>query len=144
MADLGDFSNTHVRVDRASVDFALNVFAHDPRVQVFAHRIPGANKYTIVRRGNIDTNDDFINQTLAAYQSPTNPVSPERLTTLDSFKYNREIHTDLNDSTCIICLDGFEDGNSIIKLDCRHPYHSGCIKKWFTEHNTCPICKAII
>ena len=140
MADLG---NTYIRIDRVSIDFARNVFVHNPQVQVFAHRIPGANKYTIVRRGDINT-DDFINQTLTTHQSSSNPVSPERLTTLDSFKYNKETHTDLNDSICVICLDGFEDGHSIIKLDCRHPYHSSCIKKWFTEHNTCPICKAII
>ncbi|XP_024960458.1 probable E3 ubiquitin-protein ligase ZFP1 isoform X2 [Cynara cardunculus var. scolymus] len=43
---------------------------------------------------------------------------------------------------CVICQTEFEDQEKIGVLDCRHDYHSECIKKWLTVKNTCPICKS--
>jgi hypothetical protein len=44
---------------------------------------------------------------------------------------------------CSICLDEIEAGSSILKLSCEHVYHSACIIRWYTENNTCPICRTI-
>lgn len=44
---------------------------------------------------------------------------------------------------CAICLDDFEDGQSLVVLSCNHHYHPDCIKAWLikmTPH-LCPICK---
>lgn len=44
---------------------------------------------------------------------------------------------------CIICLDEYEDGVSIvIRLPCGHEFHEECIKRWLlSRKRTCPICK---
>ncbi|PKA63303.1 E3 ubiquitin ligase BIG BROTHER [Apostasia shenzhenica] len=43
---------------------------------------------------------------------------------------------------CVICLEEYENGQSIGRLNCRHDFHSNCIKKWLLIKNACPICKA--
>ncbi|XP_020206423.1 E3 ubiquitin-protein ligase RNF12 [Cajanus cajan] len=43
---------------------------------------------------------------------------------------------------CTICLEDFEDGEEIAKMDlCIHKFHVQCIKQWLMERNVCPICK---
>jgi hypothetical protein len=33
----------------------------------------------------------------------------------------------------------------LVKLPCRHAFHSGCISRWLTQcKNTCPLCQAPI
>ncbi|GAB2282627.1 hypothetical protein Dimus_017166 [Dionaea muscipula] len=43
---------------------------------------------------------------------------------------------------CTICLDDFEEGQNVGKLDCNHKFHFQCIKNWLLQKNSCPICKA--
>ncbi|KAL2333533.1 hypothetical protein Fmac_014746 [Flemingia macrophylla] len=43
---------------------------------------------------------------------------------------------------CAICLEDFEDGEEIGKLDlCAHKFHVQCIKQWLMEKNVCPMCR---
>jgi|SaaInlV_150m_DNA_3_1039698.scaffolds.fasta_scaffold41404_2 hypothetical protein len=41
-------------------------------------------------------------------------------------------------STCTICLE--EGGKH--KLACGHKFHRHCIKRWFAENRSCPVCRA--
>ncbi|CAN0909275.1 E3 ubiquitin-protein ligase MBR2 [Linum grandiflorum] len=46
------------------------------------------------------------------------------------------------EDSCAICLEEYKKGSRIGKLrKCGHEYHMGCIKKWLTVKNSCPICK---
>lgn len=40
---------------------------------------------------------------------------------------------------CIICYQNYTD--KVVKLPCNHNFHDICIKKWLTDHNTCPLCR---
>ena len=44
---------------------------------------------------------------------------------------------------CSICIDEFEDGETIRVLPkCHHGFHFDCIKPWLTERQSCcPLCK---
>lgn len=43
---------------------------------------------------------------------------------------------------CIICLVEFTERTKIISLDCKHIYHSHCLKIWLSLRNKiCPTCK---
>jgi Ring finger domain len=44
---------------------------------------------------------------------------------------------------CSICIDEFEDGETIqILPKCNHGFHFDCIKPWLTERQSCcPLCK---
>ncbi|CAG9320396.1 unnamed protein product [Blepharisma stoltei] len=45
------------------------------------------------------------------------------------------------ESTCNICLEDFQDGETIIRLPCMHIFHKNCGDDWLERKNSCPICK---
>ena len=46
------------------------------------------------------------------------------------------------DRECAICIDKFEKGAEVIKLDCNHLFHKNCIKSYFLNYNNkCPMCR---
>lgn len=43
---------------------------------------------------------------------------------------------------CAICLDEFEDRETVKVLPCNHKFHEPCLVPWLTErHASCPLCK---
>ncbi|XP_073282058.1 uncharacterized protein [Primulina huaijiensis] len=48
-----------------------------------------------------------------------------------------------DEESCVICLDGYinMDDVGMIKV-CGHDFHVGCIRKWLSMKNLCPVCKA--
>ncbi|KAL2814257.1 hypothetical protein BJX63DRAFT_431414 [Aspergillus granulosus] len=43
---------------------------------------------------------------------------------------------------CAICMESFEQEDSIRSLTCSHIYHATCIDPWFTKRQArCPLCK---
>jgi hypothetical protein len=54
--------------------------------------------------------------------------------------------TDPNTSSCSICLDAFQIGDTVMwsRSDvCRHVFHADCIREWFMnpKHEDCPTCR---
>ncbi|KAL5217567.1 hypothetical protein ABZP36_018251 [Zizania latifolia] len=45
---------------------------------------------------------------------------------------------------CSICLDGFYDGDELIKLLCGHRFHSNCLEPWVRKCADCPYCRTNI
>ncbi|KAI3677128.1 hypothetical protein L1987_86749 [Smallanthus sonchifolius] len=47
------------------------------------------------------------------------------------------------EGTCVICLEEYANMDDIGMLKgCKHDFHVGCIKKWLSMKNLCPICKS--
>ncbi|XP_076952879.1 uncharacterized protein LOC143626795 isoform X2 [Bidens hawaiensis] len=47
------------------------------------------------------------------------------------------------EGTCVICLEEYANMDDVGVLRvCRHDFHVGCIRKWLSMKNLCPICKA--
>ena len=46
--------------------------------------------------------------------------------------------------TCSICFAEIQAGERVGDLDCRHDFHSGCLKTWIQTgiRNNCPLCQA--
>lgn len=42
---------------------------------------------------------------------------------------------------CCICREDYKEGEEIVTLDCKHDFHTPCIKEWLMNKNLCPICK---
>jgi hypothetical protein len=42
---------------------------------------------------------------------------------------------------CTICLESYNDGDSIRILCCRHRYHRSCIDTWHQHNDYCPLCR---
>ena len=53
-----------------------------------------------------------------------------------SFKYN--------DTSCAICIEQHQVGDSVRILPCKHIFHKKCVDPWLLERQTCPICKCDI
>lgn len=46
-------------------------------------------------------------------------------------------------SICSICTLEYEPQQQIRSLDhCDHTFHTSCIDRWLSDHNTCPLCRA--
>ncbi|KAL0914590.1 hypothetical protein M5K25_014951 [Dendrobium thyrsiflorum] len=43
---------------------------------------------------------------------------------------------------CCICLEGFKDGDWLIKLSCSHKFHPCCLEPWVRSSGDCPLCRA--
>ncbi|ORY76614.1 hypothetical protein BCR37DRAFT_415421 [Protomyces lactucae-debilis] len=45
-------------------------------------------------------------------------------------------------TSCVICLETFEEDVELTALPCQHLYHPACITRWLVERKrTCPICQ---
>ena len=43
--------------------------------------------------------------------------------------------------TCSVCCSNFNLGDKTMLLPCGHLFHPDCIRPWFNEHNSCPVCR---
>lgn len=43
-------------------------------------------------------------------------------------------------TSCVVCLNDFEDGDKARKLPCSHHFHKGCIGRWLQRSKRCPLC----
>jgi len=56
-------------------------------------------------------------------------------------KTTEQKNTEAPPTDCSICLMEYNEGESVKSLPCTHRFHSACIDKWLSSHNTCPVCK---
>ncbi|CAE7651053.1 RNF149 [Symbiodinium microadriaticum] len=45
------------------------------------------------------------------------------------------------EETCAVCLETFQDGDSVRVLRCRHTFHTECVDRWLAVNRLCPLCK---
>eukprot|EP00607_Mallomonas_marina_P000580 CAMPEP_0182426274 /NCGR_PEP_ID=MMETSP1167-20130531/12770_1 /TAXON_ID=2988 /ORGANISM="Mallomonas Sp, Strain CCMP3275" /LENGTH=237 /DNA_ID=CAMNT_0024607601 /DNA_START=460 /DNA_END=1173 /DNA_ORIENTATION=+ len=43
---------------------------------------------------------------------------------------------------CCICQEVMSPGIEVLKLHCRHVYHTTCVESWLEKNNTCPMCRS--
>ena len=80
---------------------------------------------------------DIIDQ---LQNSNRHPVSEDIISQLPEFDVDVS-KLDEEKKTCVICLQDFNNGEKATILPCFHIFHTECIKNWFENENTCPICK---
>ncbi|CAF2119263.1 unnamed protein product [Rotaria magnacalcarata] len=45
------------------------------------------------------------------------------------------------ENICSICMDNYEQNQTLRRLPCLHRYHKDCIDNWLKTSNLCPICR---
>ena len=70
-----------------------------------------------------------------------NPVNSNHISALPEMTIGDLSKIPADKKDCIICLCNFELNEKAIILPCTHIFHSECIKSWFQNQDTCPICK---
>lgn len=82
---------------------------------------------------------------------PRSSTTHERDTTKTECAFTEEgqLISDIDEDTCVICLEHFIDGDRLRVLPCDHSFHVGCIDKWLSGSlsdqecftSGCPTCK---
>ena len=62
----------------------------------------------------------------------------------DSLKTCLYNDVNIDDKSCVICLNDFDNDSLIKLLRCSHTFHSSCIDKWFETSYKCPVCRDIV
>lgn len=101
-------------------------------------------------QSNFDTRNFFNMFEMMSMHDPNNaekpPASKEAIKKLPVFKVESK-HCkkgekgNLEPPNCAICCSSISLGQKAQLLPCGHMFHPTCIKPWFQEHNTCPICR---
>jgi hypothetical protein len=47
----------------------------------------------------------------------------------------------MNVIVCSICNSNLDEGENIYDLNCKHLFHSNCLKPWLLKKSTCPLCR---
>ncbi|KAJ4833139.1 hypothetical protein Tsubulata_006250 [Turnera subulata] len=81
--------------------------------------------------------------------SSSNGLSPKDLRRLPRFRFParkwrpEEAAAADQQPPCVVCLDGFREGQWCRKLDgCGHVFHRRCVDSWLVKVPACPICRA--
>ncbi|TNV75932.1 hypothetical protein FGO68_gene10674 [Halteria grandinella] len=48
---------------------------------------------------------------------------------------------DDNSLQCSICYLEFKEGCVLKELKCLHRFHNECLRPWFKQTDTCPLCR---
>ncbi len=83
-------------------------------------------------------------------KSAATPSAMKDSTTIANTVVTLKIGEDTKE--CPICQEGFtvpdaaadgssSNNSSILKLPCRHVYHSECLSSWLHHNHTCPMCR---
>ncbi|TNV71796.1 hypothetical protein FGO68_gene5354 [Halteria grandinella] len=57
---------------------------------------------------------------------------------LQQSKYIAQVEAE----ACVICCQDFVEGDDISILNCKHPFHHDCARKWLKHQSICPVCRA--
>ncbi len=58
------------------------------------------------------------------------------------FEYKKTKEDETETDECSICIDTIQEGQEVVKLPCKHLYHSSCIRSYLLNYNNkCPLCR---
>ena len=69
--------------------------------------------------------------------------NPRKLNEIDSLQiitYTKEME-EADNERCSICLSRRKRNEIIVKLPCRHLFHSNCFERLIFNSTTCPLCR---
>lgn len=64
----------------------------------------------------------------------------DRVVSVNSITY-KNIIDKMYDDKCSICIEKYTLDDIVSVLDCKHIYHTNCIKEWGKYKPECPLCK---
>ncbi|GJQ08596.1 hypothetical protein GpartN1_g387.t1 [Galdieria partita] len=68
-------------------------------------------------------------------------ATAEQINHLPCSSYVRGSFEREEDTSCVICLTDYIEGDMIRHLPCKHHYHKKCIDEWLALDKSCPLCK---
>ncbi len=71
--------------------------------------------------------------------TPPQPVPIEKINSFPNFTITRQQVDE--GRKCAICLEMFQQNQVVTQLPCGDYFHPACIRRWLSEHNSCPYCR---
>lgn len=99
------------------------------------------------RTGNLqDTEDDFGPEDYERLLQLDDTIRKKKLTQhqIDSIKqipFHSNVNNTDEENKCGVCLELFEENQSLRQFPCLHVYHKPCADRWLRENNVCPVCR---
>ena len=56
-------------------------------------------------------------------------------------KAKRDEIPDAFSTACSVCLDDFNEGETLRRFSCKHVFHAHCVDEWLKRRPTCPNCR---
>jgi hypothetical protein len=134
---VGDFIENHEDGILAVIDGIGCILLHGPSIVRTINRV---DRWI----DNIGSNNDEQNQENNILNEVGLRDKERDLNTILKFLPVWEVRENKkhdNNNSCVVCLCEFQIGDIISALPCCHVFHTECIKNWFENENTCPICK---
>ena len=141
--------------DEEPINNDVNEFITENNINSFINNSPILNIFrTISSNIEIDeptivnSNDDYItfNIPISIYNNNNQHNFEDIVVSLTEDEFSEltcyECNEENNQKECNICIECFDKGNNIVKLNCNHEFHKDCIKKWLCDNSTkCPVCR---
>ena len=146
----------HENNDYIQLNNDVNEFITENNINTFINNAPifnllrnMSNNIEIDEPTIINSNDDYITFTvpISIYSNNNNQHNFEDIVvSLTDDEFNSLTCYECNDEDkskdCNICIECFNKGDNIVKLNCNHEFHKDCIKKWLCDNSTkCPVCR---
>jgi len=94
-----------------------------------------------VDESNVNTDDYEQNLLLAERLGSVNVgFSDMQLRRIPTFEYKSTMKFD--EENCPICIDPWEVGQQLKRIQCLHCFHARCIDHWLKQKKSCPVCNA--
>lgn len=77
----------------------------------------------------------------AAQQNGPPPASDVVIEGLPRLKLDQAALDASQYKDCNICLTSFELGEEVVRIPCKHIFHSACLVPWLKQNGTCPVCR---
>lgn len=129
----------------SEIIYAISDLYQDILNNVEVQSTPISGSVKIIINNIVNTLTNNANNANNANNPTHNNVRPRRIKIclLDNYVFQ---DTESNYQECPICLEDFQNGETVKKLPCNHLFHSDCIISWFKQQKKypaeCPTCKA--
>lgn len=93
--------------------------------------------YIQARRQRLEQRLHFM-RILPEFQEVQVQTETQQIRIITDSSFNSED----GEATCPICIEPFEEGETVSSLSCGHKYKPQCIRDWLTKETRCPLCNA--
>ncbi|CAF2380124.1 unnamed protein product [Rotaria sp. Silwood2] len=118
-----------------------------PLPQEFASIFPGFRPRGYRRTRNLqETEEDFGPEDYERLLQLDDTIHKKKLTehqinSIPQEKFIPNSHNTDEENKCSVCLELFENRQTVRRFPCNHLYHKECADRWLQENNVCPICR---
>lgn len=102
-----------------------------------AGTISDGMRYSVLEEGNISVAVNSDEQSTKSQIDSESAISPTCCAVPSG-------HIEYGDSTCSVCLNDYQEKETLVRLECNHVFHKDCLWNWARRNNCCPLCKRII